>query len=272
MQPAQAPEGRLITIKGSGFGATKGSSYVSFGGVPASGFGTWSDSEITCFVPPGVTAGATDLWVQTPWGVTKKKPFTVDALAVPHIDTLTPASGSVGQEVIINGGGFGLRTDFSPPYVTFGSTQATTYNSWSETEIKVVVPAGASGTVQVNVHTAGGTSNYQTFTVVQQSLRVTIGPPGAVAAGGQWRRTGTTTWRASGYTETGLSAGPYTLEFRIIPGWNPRPAKLSPSSPGRTSCLRQTIPQTPPCTRFQVQQPTPMARSPARGVICTIHG
>jgi len=154
----------LITINGSGFGATQESSYVSFGGTPASGFGSWSDSEITCFVPAGAPAGSTSLWVKTPWGVTRLIPFTIDALAVPHIDSLTPASGSVGREVTISGTDFGLRTDLSPPYVTFGSVQATVYNSWSDIEIKVLVPYGISGTVQVNVHTAGGTSNYQIFT------------------------------------------------------------------------------------------------------------
>lgn len=252
INPTQGPQGRLITINGSGFGATQGSSYVYFGGVQASGFRTWSDSRITCFVPAGVPAGAIDLWVQTPWGMTKKQPFTVDALAEPYIDTLTPASGPVGQEVTISGTGFGLRTDGSPPYVTFGSTQATTYISWSDIEIKAVVPAGASGSVQVNVHTAGGTSNYQIFTVVQQfgSLMVTIGPQGAIDAGGQWRRTGTTTWRASGYTETGLTPGSYTVEFRIVPGWNTKTNETVTVQAGQTFML--TVAYTQNTTQYQV--------------------
>ena len=52
------------------------------------------------------------------------------------------------------------------------------------------------------------------------SLRVTLTPSAAVDAGAQWRRTGTTTWRNSGSTETGISAGNYTVEFRTISGWD----------------------------------------------------
>lgn len=162
--PAQGPQGRLITISGSGFGATQDASHVSFGGIPASNYASWSDSSITCFVPAGAPDGATSVWVKTPWGVTRKTPFTVATLAEPHIDSLTPLSGPVGQEVMISGADFGFRTDFSPPHVTFGSTVATAYTSWSDTEIKALVPSGVSGSVQVNVHTAGGISNHEIFT------------------------------------------------------------------------------------------------------------
>jgi len=51
------------------------------------------------------------------------------------------------------------------------------------------------------------------------SLTVTIEPAAAVAAGVQWRRTGTTTWFNSGATESGIPVGTYTIEFKEVPGF-----------------------------------------------------
>jgi photosystem II stability/assembly factor-like uncharacterized protein len=165
--PIHGPQGRLVTITGSGFGPTRDASFVSFGGIPASPFGSWSDSRITCFVPAGVPMGLTSLWVEAPWGKTRRVPYTIDALAMPHIDSLAPASGPAGREVRISGTGFGLITDFSHPWVTFGSVAATAYTSWNETEIRALVPSSILGTVQVNVHTAAGTSNALLFDILR---------------------------------------------------------------------------------------------------------
>jgi hypothetical protein len=51
------------------------------------------------------------------------------------------------------------------------------------------------------------------------SLRVTIGPVGAINAGAQWRRSGTSTWRNSGTTETAIPVGQYSVEFKDVSGW-----------------------------------------------------
>jgi hypothetical protein len=51
------------------------------------------------------------------------------------------------------------------------------------------------------------------------SLQVTIEPQGAIDAGAQWRRVGTSTWRDSGTTEPGIPVGDHTVEFKDISGW-----------------------------------------------------
>ena len=51
------------------------------------------------------------------------------------------------------------------------------------------------------------------------SLRVTLQPSGAVTAGAKWRRTGTSLWLASGFTESGIPVGQQTVEFKDTPGW-----------------------------------------------------
>lgn len=55
------------------------------------------------------------------------------------------------------------------------------------------------------------------------SLRVTISPQGAIDAGAQWRRVGTTTWLDSGYLESNVPVGSHTVEFKAVSGWNTPP-------------------------------------------------
>jgi hypothetical protein len=52
------------------------------------------------------------------------------------------------------------------------------------------------------------------------SLTVTISPAGAVSAGAQWRRSGTSPWFDSGATETDILVGDYSVEFKDVSGWN----------------------------------------------------
>ena len=54
------------------------------------------------------------------------------------------------------------------------------------------------------------------------NLRVTLTPSAAAAAGAQWRRVGTTQWRASGETESGIAEGTACeIEFKPAPNWLP---------------------------------------------------
>ena len=53
------------------------------------------------------------------------------------------------------------------------------------------------------------------------SLKVTITPQEAIAAGGQWRRYGTTSWYESYDTEPNIRTGFYIVEFKNITDWNP---------------------------------------------------
>ena len=93
----------------------------------------------------------------------------------------------------------------------------------------------------------------QTFTVNQRgvltavgALRGMIGPPGAVTAGGQWRRVGTTTWFNSGSTQAGIAVGSYTVEFKAVPGWTTPPAVIVEIGDGATATASGTyVPSIP---------------------------
>jgi hypothetical protein len=57
LSPQQGKIGTIVVISGSGFGASKGTSTVSFNGVPAP-TSAWSNSSISATVPDKATSGA----------------------------------------------------------------------------------------------------------------------------------------------------------------------------------------------------------------------
>jgi subtilisin family serine protease len=87
--PDSGPAGTPVIIQGSAFGSTQGSSYVSFGGIQADAYTSWSDTRIVCDVSSGV-AGEVEVTVTTPMGTSGGVPFTVTAPA----DTWYLAEGS----------------------------------------------------------------------------------------------------------------------------------------------------------------------------------
>src|SRR5260370_41070717 len=74
------------------------------------------------------------------------------SLAVaPATLTLTPVSGFIGTSVTISGSNFGATQGTST--VTFNGVSAGTVTSWSDTQIVVVVPGGATtGPVVITVN------------------------------------------------------------------------------------------------------------------------
>ncbi len=81
--------------------------------------------------------------------------------------------------------------------------------------------AGQSETYSLSGVFAGFLEKWTDDGPVPGNLRVTIEPPEAVAAGAQWRRAGTSTWRNSGDTDTGVMPGGRVVEFRQVSGWMP---------------------------------------------------
>ncbi len=88
--------------------------------------------------------------------------FRKELLPAPSITSVDPTSGLVGSEVTIIGTDFGGSQGSS--YVSFGTLPAISYSSWSDTEIRCLVPAGAVGPLSLTVTTLYGTSNEVDFT------------------------------------------------------------------------------------------------------------
>ncbi|MGO9095117.1 MAG: IPT/TIG domain-containing protein, partial [Bryobacteraceae bacterium] len=159
LSPTSGLVGTAVTIAGSNFGASQGSSAVTFNGTSAGAASSWSATSITVAVPSGATSGNV---VVTVYGAASNGvPFTV--IYPPSISSLSPTSGLVGTFVTIAGGNFGWSQGSST--VTFKGTSAGAASSWSATSITVAVPSGAtSGNVVVTVY--GTVSNGVPFTVI----------------------------------------------------------------------------------------------------------
>jgi hypothetical protein len=164
LSPTSGAVGTAVTITGTNFGATQGTSTVSFNGTAAT-VTSWSAGSIAATVPNGATTGNVVVTVggQSSSGVL----FTVTA----GISSLSPTSGPVGTAVTIAGTNFGSTQGTST--VKFNGTTATP-TSWSNTSIVVPVPAGAT-TGNVVVTVGGQASNGVLFTVG------TNPPPGSIA-------------------------------------------------------------------------------------------
>ena len=95
LTPASGPIGTSVTIAGTGFGTTQGTSTVTFGGISATPT-SWSNTSIVAPVPSGVALGAIPVVVSVPGaGTSNSATFTVvSPLAVSPI--ISPAPNANG--------------------------------------------------------------------------------------------------------------------------------------------------------------------------------
>ena len=171
VNPPEAPQTGIITITGTGFGASGAYSpdgvsvvftgFVQFNGAQVEAL-SWSDTSLTVRVPETALSGPITILKYD--AVSNGQPFTIEG--APTVASLSPAKGPVGSTVIVNGSGFGAIQSGST--LSFNGVPAFV-NSWSDTSISAVVPAGAStGPVSVTVAGIGGpTSTFTLNTTVQ---------------------------------------------------------------------------------------------------------
>jgi hypothetical protein len=144
--------GNTVTITGTGL---SGTTAVKFGPTPAA-FSGVSATQVTTVAPAG-SAGAVQLGLTTPGGVSNAMAYTYSP--APAITTLTPAQGTTsgGTTVTITGTGF---TGVSS--VRFDDIPAL-YTVVSATQITATAPSHAVGAAQVTVTTGGGTSSSSAY-------------------------------------------------------------------------------------------------------------
>jgi hypothetical protein len=168
--PKFGAPGTVVTVRGTGFGPSSSSSYLSVLS-PVSGTWiawaptSWNDTEIVVSVPATMRDGLVYLNV-TVNGLQSigTEPFTVGV--PPNIGGYSPLSGLPGTVLKINGTGFGPTQGRS--YIAVQSLLTniwTTWKptSWSDTEIVVPVPATMpNGLVYLSV-TVDGLANIGTY-------------------------------------------------------------------------------------------------------------
>ncbi|MCB1218580.1 IPT/TIG domain-containing protein [bacterium] len=160
-----------VTLIGSGFGSSEGTSGVYFSSSSAVSQGgnyvkaevsvvnvggvdvpQWTDSAVTVFVPATAANNAL-VYIQVGENQSNSKPFNSlapDSSAnPPSIGGIDPLSGGVGDLITITGSGFGDTPDGS--VVTINGRQMEIV-FWSDSSISVRIPEGAAtGSIRVTV-------------------------------------------------------------------------------------------------------------------------
>jgi hypothetical protein len=166
LNPTSGVVGSSVTVTGTNFGTTQGTSTVKFNGTAGTPT-SWSATSIVVPVPAGATTG--NVVVTVGGTASNGVSFTV-TVPTPSITSLNPTSGLVGTSVTITGANFGATQGTNT--VKFNGTTAAA-TSWSATSIVAKAPAGAS-TGNVVVTISGVASNGVSFTVQADTTAPTV--------------------------------------------------------------------------------------------------
>lgn len=104
LDPTSGPMGTDVALSGEHFGTSQGDSYVTFSGIEAHSYHSWSNGKIVCKVPAGATSGPVQ--VTAPGGTSNKREFTVWEPKEPKILDVSPKSihpGDAGVNIHILG-------------------------------------------------------------------------------------------------------------------------------------------------------------------------
>ncbi|MCL5035874.1 MAG: IPT/TIG domain-containing protein [Chloroflexi bacterium] len=148
VSPGSGPADTNVTVTGTAFGFARGTSTVSFNGVNAASYLSWTDTCVMCAVPPSASTGPVVLTTND-GSSNNDKTFTVTGPPEfpPSVGNISPSSGPAGTIVTIYGLNFGNSQDT----VEFNGIAAA-INSWVDNQIVCVAPDGGStGPVTVTV-------------------------------------------------------------------------------------------------------------------------
>jgi hypothetical protein len=165
--------GTPVTITGSNL---SGTTAVRFGTRLATSVTNVSPTQVTAVSPSGL--GAVGVTVTTSGGTSNPLPFYY--VGAPFKLSISPTSGSTagGDVITINGTGFSSASS-----VSFGANTAVP-TVVSDSQLTVVAPAGAAGSVGVSVTTAGGTNNGLSYTYIAAPTLTTVVPSEGPTSGG----------------------------------------------------------------------------------------
>ena|GEM_PF-1037055 len=188
LSPSSGARGSSVTVTGSYFGVSQGSSTIAFNGVQAT-VSSWSDNQIQALVPPTATTG--NVVVTVAGAASNGATFSVAGPYIANVVSFSgsaasygTASGTMSTKVSITGTSFG--SDQGTSSITFNGLLAPSVHDhtfcnnecmWSDTKIQVQVPEGArTGDVVVTV--GGQQSNGVHFDIVAPVITSVTTPTG----------------------------------------------------------------------------------------------
>ena len=180
VSPALVGVGSSVTITGSNFGATQGTSSVQFNGVATTSTTSWSGSQIIALVPTTVLPGSNPVSV-TVGGITSPVNPTLTVI-MPIITSVAPPAAQPGGQVTITGSGFGPAGVAQYEGQVMFNGVAGIKTSWTDTQVTALVPTPTATSGPLTVTYYGFPSNSVPFTVLE-ALTITnvspaIGPAG----------------------------------------------------------------------------------------------
>ncbi|HEY4661414.1 MAG TPA: hypothetical protein VIG91_07925 [Terriglobales bacterium] len=194
--PTFGPAGTSVTITGF-----TGATAVSFNGVPAA-FTVSPSGTITTTVPAGATTGPITVTTSGSGPLVTTTRFTV----MPAIASFTPATGSFGAGVTING------TNFTGATAVSFAGRAATFTVSNSGTITTTVPVGAV-TGPIAITTLDGTAtSAASFTVTSAPFALGASPSSQTVTAGGSTSYSVTISRTAGFTDnltftvTGLPA------------------------------------------------------------------
>ena len=153
VSPSRVRYNQVVTIRGTAFGANRGTSKVIFyGGTEPSSFQyvSWSDIQIQMRVPTGARTG--NLQVVTTRGSDTAR-LTITS---PWVRSISPQTGRTNTVVTVSGENFGSSRGSSS--VRIGSVVVSSFTSWSSGAIRFRIPINTPPG-NLTVGTSEGTSN-----------------------------------------------------------------------------------------------------------------
>ena len=167
VSPGDGAPGNLVTISGEGFGEDEGTitflgtesgDEVELSAYECNASTQWSDSEIIVQVPSAAVDGPISITTSTDetertdddYGPSIAD-FDVNAIERPGVCLLDPDEEDYGSSVDVYGNSFGETQGSSTLYFT--NYEASSYVSWSDDQLEVVVPNVNSGAYRVQVFT-----------------------------------------------------------------------------------------------------------------------
>ena len=156
--------------------------------------------------------------------------FSAPSVSTPVSSGIGPKTATLGATVESDNGatvtarGVVWSTAASPTLATCQGTAAASSGgvgafTVSATGLKANTTYYFRGYATNSAGTSYSADGTFTSAPAEGSLQVTIKPTEARNAGAAWKLSSGTAWRASGYTEAGLTHGNYTVVFKQVDGW-----------------------------------------------------
>ena len=155
VSPSRVRYNQVVTIRGTAFGANRGTSRVIFHGgkePSSSQYVSWSDTQIQVRVPTGARTG--NLQVVTSNGSDTAR-LTITS---PWVRSISPQTGRTNTVVTVSGENFGSSRGSSSVRIGSVSISASSFTSWSSGAIRFRIPLNTPPG-NLTVRTSEGTSN-----------------------------------------------------------------------------------------------------------------